>query len=234
MLFELRVLGLTFSGYYIMMAVGFLLMIALMLIKRKCYGLTVLKALLFTLCVMVAGVSGCRILYILENISQIIQYGIFERGFSFFGAVFLVPLIIIPVGKLFGLTIGKSTDAAAICVCAMVGTIRIGCFFSGCCGGKTMASGFQWPTQIMESIGDYLILSWLLYCGKQEKPGLYLRFMICYGCLRFIIEFFRSSSEGTILDIAHFLALLSIGIGASVLLTINEQKGLHKEVEKRK
>lgn len=234
MLPELHIFHWTVSSYYFMMAAGFFLMAVLMLIKRKRYDFTVFRALMFTVCVMVAGVLGCRVLYILENVRALIEFGFVEMGFSFFGAVFLVPLIMIPVGKLFGLTAGKSTDAAAICVCAMVATIRIGCFLNGCCGGKITASGFQWPAQIMEGIGDYLILSWLLRCDKQNKPGLYLRFMICYGCLRFVVEFFRSSSKGTILDTAHFLALLSIGIGASVLFTVNERKGRRKEVAKRK
>lgn len=234
MLLELHIFHWTVSSYYFMMAAGFFLMAVLMVIKRKHYDLTLLQALLFTVCVMAAGVLGCRILYILENIRELMMFGSIGMGFSFFGAVFIVPLIMMPVGKLFGLTAGKSTNAAAICVCAMVATIRIGCFLAGCCGGKITASGFQWPTQIMECIGDYLILAWLLHCDKREKPGLYLWFMVCYGCLRFVIEFFRVSSEGTILDTAHFLALLSIGIGASVLLTITERKGRRKEVAKRK
>lgn len=233
-LLKLHIFGTTVSGYYLMMAIGLILMIVLTVLRKKQFGFNSIQAVLFALCVMVAGVLGCRVLYILEHIQEIIESGILESGFSFFGAVFLVPIVMIPVGKVFKLSAGKSTDAAAICVCAMIATIRIGCFLNGCCGGKTLPNGFQWPTQIMESVGDYLILLWLLSCEKKGKAGLYLRFMICYGCLRFVIEFFRVSSEGTILDLAHILALISVAIGLSVLLTINEKQKHPQAGVKRK
>lgn len=221
------------STYYGMMFLGFVLMLILMIRLRSNFSLSFLQSVLFTLCVMIAGVLGCRILYILEHIPDLLA-GALDSGFSFFGAVFFVPIVILPLGKLFGLSARRSTDAAAICVCAMIATIRIGCFLKGCCGGKTLPGGFTWPTQIMESVGDYLILIWLLRCEKLKKTGLYLWFLVCYGCLRFVIEFFRVSSEGTVLDIAHIFSLLSVAIGLSVLLTIAEKQNHSREGAKHK
>lgn len=207
---------LSFSTYYTMMLLGFVFMLVLMLRRKKQYSLNTGQAILFTVCVMFSGVLGCKLLYILEHLGEPFEWG----GFSFFGAVFLVPVLMILFGKLFRLSPGKSTDAAAICVCAMIGTIRIGCFGNGCCGGRTTAGGFTWPTQIMESIGDFVILYYLIRMEKEGKKGLYPRFMVAYGVLRFIIEFFRATSEGKVLDEAHFLALISIAIGLSIVLSL--------------
>ena len=137
-------------------------------------------------------------------------------------------------GKMFRMSPGKSTDAAAICVCAMIGTIRIGCFGNGCCGGRTLASGFTWPTQIMESIGDFAILYYLIRMEKKEGQGLYPRFLVGYGVLRFIIEFFRVSSEGKVLDTAHLLALLSIAIGLSIVLSLTELRKKNANKHRRR
>ena len=226
-LFPVIQLGkLTFSTYYTMMILGFVFMLVLMLMpsRKKRYSLNAGQAVLYTVCVMFSGVLGCKLLYTLEHLGQPFELG----GFSFFGAVFLVPVLMILFGKLFRMSSWNSTDAAAICVCAMIGTIRIGCFGNGCCGGRTLASGFTWPTQIMESIGDFAILYYLIRTEKENKQGLYPRFMICYGILRFIIEFFRESSEGKVLDMAHVFALISIAIGLSIVLALSELKKKNK------
>lgn len=199
-----------------MMILGFVFMLVLMLRRQKRYSLNTGQAVLFTVCVMFSGVLGCKLLYTIEHLGEPFEWG----GFSFFGAVFLVPVLMILFGKMFRLSPGKSTDAAAICVCAMIGTIRIGCFGHGCCGGRITTGGFTWPTQIMESIGDFAILYYLIRMEKEDKKGLYPRFMVAYGILRFIIEFFRESSIGKVLDEAHFLALISIAIGLSIVLSL--------------
>ena len=218
-LFPVLQLGsLSISTYYTMMFLGFVFMLVLMLMpsRKERYGLNTGQAILYTVCVMISGVLGCKVLYIIEHLGEPFELG----GFSFFGAVFIVPVLMILLGKLFRMSPWKSTDAAAISVCAMIGTIRIGCFGNGCCGGKTTAGGFTWPTQIMESIGDFVILYFLIRMEKENKQGLYPRFMVGYGILRFIIEFFRVSSEGKALDMAHIFALISIAIGLSIILSL--------------
>ena len=221
---------LSISTYYAMMVLGFVFMLVLMLRRKERYGLKTWQAVLFTICVMFSGVLGCKILYTLEHLGEPFELG----GFSFFGAVFLVPVLMILFGKLFRLSAWKSTDAAAICVCAMIGTIRIGCFLNGCCGGRTIAGSFTWPTQIMESIGDFAILYYLIRAEKANKQGLYPRFMAAYGILRFVIEFFRETSVGKVLDEAHFLALISIMIGLSIVFSMPllQKSGKHHQGEK--
>ena len=211
---------LNISTYYAMMLLGFVFMLVLMLRRKARYGLKTWQAVLFTVFVMFSGVLGCKVLYILEHLGEPLEFG----GFSFFGAVFLVPLLMMLFGRIFKMSPEQSTNAAAICVCAMIGTIRIGCFLNGCCGGRTTESGFTWPTQIMESIGDFAILYYLIRKEKENKPDLYPRFMAAYGILRFIIEFFRVSSEGKVLDTAHFLALASIAIGFSIVFSLQGMK----------
>lgn len=188
---EIFCFNLSISTYYTMMFVGFLVMGYLMLRRRERYHLSKLQACLFTVCVMFSGVLGCKLLFIMENWGEPITFG----GFSFFGAVFLVPVLMAGFGLLFRLRPSHSINASAPCVCAMVGTIRVGCFLNGCCGGWTTAGGFTWPTQAMESVGDFIILFWLLGREEKEDRFLYPKFMLSYCVLRFLIEFLRDTPK---------------------------------------
>ena len=191
MLPELHIFSLTISTYYFMMFVGFVFMLVLMIRRRRRYHLGVICAILFTVCIMLSGVAGCKLLFILENWGEPITIG----GFSFFGAVFLVPPLIALLGLLFRLRPGQSINASAPCVNAMVGTIRVGCFLNGCCGGWATTSGFHWPTQAIESVGDFVILFWLLSKEENGDRILYFRFMLAYSILRFFIEFLRDTPK---------------------------------------
>ena len=102
----------------------------------------------------------------------------------------------------------------------MLGTIRIGCFLEGCCGGVVCTLGnnsFKWPTQIMEAFLDFGILVWLLIIesrSDKRRGLLYPRFMISYGLVRFIIEFFRDTPKDWLgLSHGHWFSIVSFVAG---------------------
>lgn len=135
-------------------------------------------------------------LFTVENIPNGWQFG----GTSFFGSVFLVPLLMSFIGNIFRLQGRQSCDLCAPCVALMVGCIRIGCFLNNCCGGNCVeAFGlvFCWPTQIIESIGDFAIAILLLKWEERAFSAgiLYPIFMILYSVMRFFIEFLRNTSK---------------------------------------
>lgn len=216
--------ALKLSTYYLMMLVGFLAMGYLMLHRRERYGLNALQACLFTVCVMFSGVLGCKLLYMLENLGEPFTFG----GFSFFGAVFLVPPLIALFGLPFGMKPAASVNASAPCVNAMIGTIRFGCFLNGCCGGWTTAGGFIWPTQAMESFGDFAILIWLLSREKKDDIKLYPEFMLCYSVLRFLIEFLRDTPKDW-LSLSHgqWFSIAAAAIAVIMLLS-GKKRGMEK------
>ncbi len=239
MLPQLNIFGVSISTYYLMMFLGFVLMLVLMLVRRKRYDMGVPKAILFTVLVMFSGVLGCKILYILENLKDTFENGFSFGGFSFFGAVFLVPLLMMAFGKLLKIPIKTSLSASAICVCAMIGTIRFGCFLNGCCGGWTAKMGdttFTWPTQIIEAVLDFILLVWLIRQDDKGKPNLYLKFMLHYSEYRFILEFFRDTPKDWLfLSHGQWFALIAITISL-ILLYIDYKKNNtdNKEISKRR
>lgn len=190
--------GKAVSTYWLMFLVGIGAMFALMLRRKQRFNIGTGKALAFTLGLSLCGLASVKLLYILENLQLVLENGLTLGGTSFFGAVFLVPLLMYPVGRLLSLKFGQTADASALCVLAMIGCMRVGCFLAGCCGGteaQICGLTFHWPTQAVESLGDFAILA-LLY--EVEERGnrsgwLYPMFMIGYSILRFFVEFFRNT-----------------------------------------
>jgi phosphatidylglycerol:prolipoprotein diacylglycerol transferase len=208
--------------YYLAMFLGYVAMVVLMLLpkRRALYRLSRPKSVLFATAVLIAGLLGCKILYIIECFDYVLKHGLTIGGFSFFGAALLVPLLMLLVGKAFKLSPAESLDNSAVCVVAMLGTIRIGCFCNGCCGGRIFFFknfDFSFPTQLIELVCDALILVWLL--RTESRPGnrgrLYGRFLLSYGIARFFIEFLRSTPKDWLgLSHGQWFALIAIIAGA--------------------
>ena len=207
--------------YYTAMVLGYILMIVVMLLKkrRQKYGLSRLGGLYFATMVLIFGIVGCKILYTLENINLVIKNGFSFGGFSFYGAVFLIPIAMPLIGKTQKLSWRSTLDSSAICILTMLGTIRFGCFLNGCCGGNVYCIGsysFTLPTQLIECACDLVILFALL---KWEANGnvrgfLYPRFLLLYGSARFFIEFLRNTTKDWLsLSHAQWFCIVAVAVG---------------------
>ena len=180
--------------FLLVLTVGTVGMIICALIRRKRFSLSVLKCVIFALLLTAVGVAGTKLLYFIES-----GFSSWD-GVSFFGSVFLIPLVMPLVGLPFRQKPSQSLDICAPCVAVMIACMRVSCYISGCCGGVQACIGtfcFNWPTQIIESFCDVLILYWLM--KREEKIGsdgrLYPYFMIMYSFMRFFIEFLRNTPK---------------------------------------
>ncbi len=107
---------------------------------------------------------------------------------------------------------------------------RIGCFFGGCCYGK-VTKGFlgvafpdnieqnihhnglkRYPTQLFEVCALLIIL--LLLIKRKNK---FKNYIIMYSVLRFIIEFFRGDTRGSVYLILSPSQLISLLLLYSVI-----------------
>lgn len=205
--------------YWVMMATGALGVFICLWLRRRRFNLSVWKCLSFSILAVGVAYLGAKILYVLENLQNTLEYGISFGGLSLFGSVFAIPLLMPLVGRLFGLCPGQSLDICGPCAAVMLGFVRIGCFFSGCCGGlefRTESFCFRWPTQATESIGAFAILGLLLQKEEEsESDGmLYPVFLICYGVMRFLVEFFRDTPKDWLyFSHGQWFALAAILIG---------------------
>ena len=179
-------------GYNFFLMVGAMAMLVLMLWRRDRYALSIWQACLYTLLLLIVGIAGAKLLFFFECGMESFS------GMSFFGAVYLVLVMMPIIGLLFKMPPMDSLDACAPCVAAIVGFQRFGCYCAGCCGGIPMgSSGMLWPTQLMEGFGDMSILVLLMALEQRGKMKRYAYpvFLITYGILRSLIEFVRDTPK---------------------------------------
>ena len=115
-------------------------------------------------------------------------------------------LFVLMTAKLVGAPVWSVLDTILPSIPLMHAFGRVGCFTAGCCYGIPSDWGFYFdaspiaphgvrllPVQLIES-ACLLVLFFLMYhYGKQKRlPGKMLAFyLIGYGVIRFILEFFR-------------------------------------------
>lgn len=162
----------------------------------------------FIFYVILTGIIGARLLYVLINFSyyaskpvEILQ--IWKGGLVYYGGFFCVLIYAYFYCRNKKIDIFKLIDvfSPALALGHFFG--RIGCFFSGCCYGKStdcvLAVSGRHPTQLYEAAGNLIIFFVLNKILKSEhkKGYVFVWYMFLYSILRFIIEFFRGDDRGT-------------------------------------
>jgi len=207
-------------GYNFFLMLGAVAMLILMVWRRNQFALSVGQASLYTLLLLITGIAGAKLLFFFECGMESFS------GMSFFGAVYLVLLMMPLIGLIFKLKPKDSLDACAPCVAAIVGFQRFGCYCAGCCGGIPIGnSSMHWPTQLMEGFGDMSILLLLLSLEQKNKAKGYGYpvFLVSYGILRFVIEILRDTPKNWY-GLSHGQWFALAGIVLAVLLIIGDAK----------
>lgn len=226
MVLSITVGGVNISTYWLMLILGAVGMFLNTYRRRDVFGMKFWQCAAFTLFLTVVGVIGAMLMFFFESGS----FG----GVSFFGSVFFIPVLMPLIGLLFRLHAGQTMDICGPCVAIMIGCMRFNCFLSGCCGGWEMYIGdycFRWPTQAIDSVGDFAILFWLLQLEANEKAKgqLYPLFMISYSTMRFLLEFLRDTPKDWLyLSHGQWFALICIVVGM-VWLLCGKQKAGHND-----
>ena len=147
-------------------------------------------------------------------------------GMSLFGAVFLMPPAYWLGAKL---TKRKNSDVFDVFVVCMVFTLlcaRCNCLFAGCCKGIVIpGSENRYPTREIEIAFYLILLEVLIYLTRKKKAEgkLYPIYMVSYGALRFVLEFFRESDQLSTLHRAHYWSILCFLIGLTALLILRKK-----------
>ncbi len=180
--------------------------------------------LLFT--IFIAGIIGCRILYVLLNLQFYLQnpleiFMLQHGGMAWFGGLILGTAAGFVYLKRRHLPVLKILDLIIPFVALGQAIGRIGCFLNGCCFGKISEYGVYFPslhevrlpTQIYSSFLLLFIFVILRYLqDKKHKPGVIVAsYMFLYSLKRFFIESLRGDNPQVFLGLTIF-QLLSIGL----------------------
>ena len=190
---------------------------------------------------MIGGRIGYMLFY---GTDQLINdpfsiFYIWQGGLSFHGGLLGVVISLIVFCKRKGIEFLRLMDSVALAMPIGLGLVRIGNFLNGELFGKATNGdwGFIFPTdpfgllrhpsQLYESFGEGLVLFLILLLISQRnsvKGMVCSSFLIFYGSIRFIIEFFRQpdSHMGYIafdsISMGQLLCIPMIFIGFLMLL----------------
>jgi phosphatidylglycerol:prolipoprotein diacylglycerol transferase len=194
--------------------------------------------------IIVSGIIGARLLFVFSNPQDFVLdpmsiFKLWEGGLTYYGGFISAAIFVLAyvrVKKISILTLGDFF-APALVLGHAIG--RIGCFFAGCCYGKE--TNVAWsvvfrdknslavlgvhlhPTQLYESLGNFLIFFLLYFYSKKEhKKGFFVSFyFISYAVLRFVVEFFRGDPDRGrqyfSLSVSQILSLILFIIGVSII-----------------
>lgn len=234
---EFNVFGYSISFYWGMFALSVILAFGMSVFRAKRYPIPMWKAILITALLVIYGYSGAKLLHLIEYPGAPLSL---SGGMSFFGSVYFIPPAIFLTSKLLRLRYGTAMDFITPYVPWALAFLRVGCFVSGCCGGRPITvfgSTFIPPVQLMECGLDILIcLLVLRFEWKGRFPGLrYGAFMISYAVVRLLMEPLRDTKKDVLfLSNGQWLSILSLLIGAGVLFAGNyARRAKQKKEEKR-
>ena len=150
------------SGRMAIIGLGAVAMFLSMLLRKKQFPqVAILKMVLLTLWLTITGVLGTMVL-------AYIEMGKFG-GTSFYGAVFLVPILILPA-MLMRITYKDILNLCAPAECAMLLVMRFDCLDKGCCFGRYLpALEFQFPSQIAEMVVAITVMITLIQMHRKDR-----------------------------------------------------------------
>ena len=228
------IFGYEIAWYGVIIAFGMLMGVicAVVICKTKKYDINMPVTL--ALYALPLAIIGARIYYCaLHGVSDFWQiFRIWDGGMAIYGGVIGGFLGVALACKIHKYSLLQACDLAAPCLLLGQAIGRIGCYFGGCCYGieTTNEALMRFPlsVQIMTENGlewhlatffyeaffnliGFAVLMILTY--KVKKRGVVTAsYLMIYGSVRAVLEYFRDPSES--------LMLGNTGIKASMLLSI--------------
>ena len=241
---------LTIHTYGLFVAIGIFVGIMVTTKLGKSEGISPQQVMDMGFIVIVSGIIGSRVVYVLMNISYYRYqpaeiFKIWQGGLVFSGAIIGVVLAATWYAKHHKLPLWKLCDmwAPAAAIGQSIG--RIGCFMAGCCYGKP--TDLKWgvvftdpkslaplnvplhPTQIYSFFSGLIIflILLLIYSKKKFEGQVVLWFLILHSTARLFIERLRGDDRGMLLGsnmtTTQFVAILIL-VASVVTLFVLKSK----------
>lgn len=198
---------------------------------------------------LLSGIIGARLLYVLINPRYFLAhpldiFAFWKGGLVFLGGALAAAITTWSYLKIKNQPFWSWTDIMAPGIAAGQAIGRIGCLMAGCCYGRACA--LPWaitftnpdslaplniplhPTEIYHSLAGLLTLVILLATKKRLSGSgqLFGLFLILYSVLRFIIEEFRGDYRGVLgpLSVTQWISIGVCILGMIILIKRHPQQ----------
>ena len=189
-------------------------MLVLIVILMAYYKEKLWKSIPVSLLLTITGTLGTYIWFFVE----LSGWG----GRSYYGAVFLVPVAFLFVARWMQIPYGDLMDYCAPAECVMLAIMKYQCLIDGCCSGivlRTLENGsaVRFPSQIVELINALGVMTVLMLIAlkKKYRGKVYAWYLIIYGVLRFVLNWFRDDNLPLLLGLpaGNLWSLMAIFFG---------------------
>ncbi len=237
-------------GYGVLVALGFLVGSWYVQREAKREREDPAKALDLVFYIIIAAIFGSRILFVLVAERDLFfqnplhLFKIWQGGLVFYGGLVASLFVSWWYLKRHHLPLLKFCDFFVPAVALGHAIGRLGCFFSGCCYGRSLLHDAWYalifpsdinslappgiplyPTQLMESAAEFLVflgLNWKLHRKSFDGQILSL-YLMSYAVVRFALEFLRGDPErgfvfGTDFSTSQLIAFILFAIGLGLYL----------------
>lgn len=214
---------LTLRTYGLFVALGCLAGLATAIRLGKSKGLDSNRILDMGFIVILSGMIGSRLLYIIINLPDYIAnplniFKIWEGGLVFSGGLVAVIIVVLIYVRKYNYNLWTICDLWSPAASIGEGIGRIGCFFAGCCYGrpcdlpwavtftdpKTIAiPNFPLhPTQLYSFLSGMIIFAVLMIINSKRRyeGQVFLWFLILHSTARLFIEQFRFDARGSVFN----------------------------------
>lgn len=208
---------LTIYSYGLLVAAGFIIGALLASRHAPRLGISSDKIINLVLIILLSGILGGRLFYILLNIKDYLAdpaeiVMLTHGGLVFYGGAISAFCAAFVYIKKAGLPFMDTFDLLVPFIALGHAVGRIGCFLNGCCYGK-LVSGWRIPTQVLSSLLLLCLFVFLRIClDKRKFTGqVFYLYLIFYSAGRFLMEFLRGDNQAIFLNLT-FSQLVSLAM----------------------
>jgi phosphatidylglycerol:prolipoprotein diacylglycerol transferase len=246
---------LTIHTYGVLVALGFMLGITVAYRNARRAGIDADRIGDLGVWLVLAGMLGGKLFHIIFFWDDFragwraVGIASLREGFVFFGGFIAAMVVTILYTRRKGLPLMKVADAFAPGAALGHAFGRLGCFFEGCCYGRAcdlpwavqfpsshLAAGFRvHPSQLYEAAGNLVIFAGLsLYARRKRFDGqVWWSYVLAYGALRFVIEFFRGDYETYYFGVFTNAHLIAAGLMVAALWFLSRQFRMENRAQSR-
>ncbi len=227
--------------YSIMILIGYALGLFVVLFRAKLYSFPKDDVLIAYIMAGIGSFFGGKLFYVIQGIPDFLalhqQTGMSfweyfnAAGLVYYGGFIGCILFILLYTAIFKTSFWPMLDTLIPALPLAQAFGRVGCFMVGCCYGIPCEHGVMLnaspiaphgiallPVQLIESACVFLLfIAMILYGKKRRAPGhLFSIYLLCYGTIRFILEFFRYDAiRGSIgaFSTSQWLSIGAVALG---------------------
>lgn len=244
------------KSYGLMLALSFLLGMALSVRRGKRYGLKAETVMDLVFGVLVSSIIGVRFFYVITHLDEFPQLYralfIWDGGLTLYGGIIAATATVWWMTRRRGIPFLVFADIFSPGVVLGIGLTRIGCFLAGCCFGRptdcscgvVFPAGSEpvrifgqvplHPSQLYASAGGFLIFAILLLAERwvRFRGATFALFLGLYGLSRFVVDFSRHYEADQVMMLGWSNnQWISVGlmVGSLVLLVLGARGRLGGE-----